>query len=89
MVNGIFNGFAQRGLASAVCAFAFVSGGAQAATLFSADFYETRGPINSGLINSAWTGNVLQAYVNFDSRCTDHLEVRDVAAVMVALGSFH
>jgi hypothetical protein len=30
MAKGIFNGFAQRVLASAVCAFAFVSGGAQA-----------------------------------------------------------
>ncbi len=37
MANGIFNGFAQRLLASAVCAFAFVSGGVQAApTLISA-----------------------------------------------------
>jgi hypothetical protein len=31
MAKGIFNGFAQRVLATAVCAFAFVSGGAQAA----------------------------------------------------------
>ncbi len=43
MAKGIFNGFAQRVLASAVCAFAFMSG-AQAAPTFSTPFLFAAGP---------------------------------------------